>query len=184
MNHLRFAVSDASRHLRSAGLALALSALVASSAVAQNRPRQEVIMDSARAQMLYVSNEWEDHPVADYARAIEGKRVTDSIYAAVTEGVVDYRKITYKSRVDGMEIPAYLFQPIEKRGPRGHAAMVWVHGGVHGNMYAIAGTTMMIAVTSAARRAPRSRTSSPDRSTASTTFGTSFFERTSITAEW
>ena len=32
-----------------------------------------------------------------------------------------------------MDIPAYLFQPLKKRGPGGHAAMVWVHGGVHGN---------------------------------------------------
>jgi dipeptidyl aminopeptidase/acylaminoacyl peptidase len=32
-----------------------------------------------------------------------------------------------------MDIPAYLFQPLQKRGAKGHAAMVWVHGGVHGN---------------------------------------------------
>ncbi len=43
-------------------------------------------MDSARASQLYVSDRWEDHPASDYERAIEGKRVTDSIYAAVTAG--------------------------------------------------------------------------------------------------
>jgi dipeptidyl aminopeptidase/acylaminoacyl peptidase len=32
-----------------------------------------------------------------------------------------------------MTIPAYLFQPLNKRGAKGHAAMVWVHGGVHGD---------------------------------------------------
>jgi dipeptidyl aminopeptidase/acylaminoacyl peptidase len=32
-----------------------------------------------------------------------------------------------------MDIPAYLFQPLVKRGPHGHAAMIWVHGGVHGS---------------------------------------------------
>ena len=32
-----------------------------------------------------------------------------------------------------MDIPAYLFQPLQKRGAKGHAAMIWVHGGVHGN---------------------------------------------------
>jgi dipeptidyl aminopeptidase/acylaminoacyl peptidase len=42
-------------------------------------------------------------------------------------------KIKYRSSVGDMDIPAYLFQPLEKRGPRGHAAMIWVHGGVHGN---------------------------------------------------
>jgi len=149
MSHLRFTVSKSSGPLRLAGLSLALSALLATTAAAQyNRPRQQVIMDSARAEMLYVSNEWEDHPVADYARDMEGKRITDSVYAAITKGVVDYRKITYKSRVDGLEIPAYLFQPLEKRGPRGHAAMVWVHGGVHGNW----GTSMWPFVREAVER--------------------------------
>ncbi|HSG08267.1 MAG TPA: alpha/beta fold hydrolase [Longimicrobiales bacterium] len=101
-------------------------------AVAQQN-RQQVQMDTSRARELYVSDDWDDHPESDYARAMEGKARTDSIYAAVTKGVVDYRKITYRSSVGDMDIPAYLFQPLEKRGPRGHAALVWVHGGVHGN---------------------------------------------------
>ena len=102
---------------------------------AQERSRRPLpeITDTARAHMLYVSNRWEDHPDSDYERAIEGKRRTDSIYAAVTEGVVDYRKISYRSRIGDMDIPAYVYQPLETRGPKGHPAMVWVHGGVHGN---------------------------------------------------
>jgi dipeptidyl aminopeptidase/acylaminoacyl peptidase len=95
--------------------------------------RRVVPMDTARARALYVSDLWEDHPDRDYEGDIEAKARTDSIYEAVTQGVVDYRKISYRSRVDGMEIPAYVFQPLEKRGPLGHAAMIWVHGGVHGN---------------------------------------------------
>ncbi|HEY8470997.1 MAG TPA: prolyl oligopeptidase family serine peptidase, partial [Longimicrobiales bacterium] len=112
---------------------LALFHLLASTAPAQStRPRGGVVMDPARAAELYVSNRPEDHdPDRDYARDIRAKARTDSIYAAVTRGVVDYRKIKYRSRVGDMEIPAYLFQPLEKRGARGHAAMVWVHGGVH-----------------------------------------------------
>ena len=31
-----------------------------------------------------------------------------------------------------MEIPAYVFSPLKKRGPKGHAAIVMVHGYVHG----------------------------------------------------
>ena len=94
---------------------------------------QVVQKDSARMELLYVSDKLADHPVSDYQRAIDGKAVTDSIYAAVTQGVVDYQKISYRSSIDGMEIPAYVYQPLEKRGPGGHPAMVWVHGGVHGN---------------------------------------------------
>ena len=90
-------------------------------------------MDPDRAAELYVSNRWEDHPVADYEAHMAAKARTDSIYRAVTDGVVDFQKVTYRSRIGDMDIPAYVFQPLEKRGPKGHAAMVWVHGGVHGN---------------------------------------------------
>lgn len=61
------------------------------------------------------------------------KHRTDSIYGARFAGIIDFQKITYKSAGGGFEIPAYLFAPIHKRGAKGHAAMVWVHGGVYGN---------------------------------------------------
>ena len=47
---------------------------------------------------------------------------------------MEFRKVTYTGRVDGMTIPAYVFAPLQKRGTGGHPAMVWVHGGVHGDM--------------------------------------------------
>ena len=112
-------------------LLLALVALGAAPLAAQ-QARQQVPMDTARARQLYVSNRPEDHPVANYAEAIAGKVRTDSIFAARSRGVMRYEKITYRSEVDGMEIPAYVFSPLNPR-PKGHAAIVWVHGGVHGN---------------------------------------------------
>ena len=90
-------------------------------------------MDSVRMRQLYVSNDPKDLPRANFAAAITAKAATDSIYAARFKGVADFRKIMYKSRADGMEIPAYFFAPINKRGAKGHAVMIWVHGGVHGN---------------------------------------------------
>lgn len=114
-------------------LATAASPLFAQEDGAPGR-RQVVPMDSARAARLYVSNRPEDHPVADYERAMKGKAATDSIFAARAKGVVKFSKITYKSQAGGMSIPAYLFEPLTPRGPKQHAAMVWVHGGVHGNM--------------------------------------------------
>ena len=95
--------------------------------------RPPVPMDSARARLLYVSNRFEDLPKGNYQQQIAEKRQTDSIFTARSAGVMEFRKVTYRSRVDGMEIPAYVFAPLSKRGPRGHAAMVWVHGGVHGD---------------------------------------------------
>ncbi len=116
-----------------AALAMPLSGAIAQAPAASSRARQVVSMDSARAAQLYVSNRHEDHPQANFAQQIAAKARTDSIFAARSAGVMDYRKISYRSAVDGMEIPAYVYAPLQKRGARGHAAMVWVHGGVHGN---------------------------------------------------
>jgi dipeptidyl aminopeptidase/acylaminoacyl peptidase len=118
--------------LATAGVALLL-VLGAGGAAAQGQPRQQVPMDPERAAQLYVSNRPEDHPVANFARDIANKARTDSIFEARSRGVLDYRKVTYRSSVGDMDIPAYVYQPLQKRGPRGHAALIWVHGGVHGN---------------------------------------------------
>jgi dipeptidyl aminopeptidase/acylaminoacyl peptidase len=92
-------------------------------------------MDSARARQLYVSNRPEDHPQANFEQQIQQRLVAESTTVAKSRGVLEYTTVKYKSSVDGMEIPASLYQPLEKRGPRGHAAMVWVHGGVHGSWW-------------------------------------------------
>jgi dipeptidyl aminopeptidase/acylaminoacyl peptidase len=97
------------------------------------RPRQVVPMDSVRAARLYVSDRPEDHPLANFAQQMAGKARTDSIFEARSAGVMRYEKTSYTSNVDGMTIPTYVFSPLTTNGPRAHAAMVWVHGGVHGN---------------------------------------------------
>jgi dipeptidyl aminopeptidase/acylaminoacyl peptidase len=122
-------------------LATALGSLQATTAIAQDSarasrrpPRQLVPMDSARARLLYVSNRPADLPQGNYEQQLARKHRTDSIFTALSAGVMEFRKVTYRSRVDGMTIPAYLFAPLQKRGTGGHPAMVWVHGGVHGDM--------------------------------------------------
>lgn len=128
--------------LRAASLAAITLAFAATAAGAQagpagrdgRRPRRTVVMDTARARELYVSKNPADLPTCRCERDRAAKQRTDSIFAARSRGVLEFRKVTYKSRVDGLEIPAYLFAPLQKRGPKGHAAMVWVHGGVHSNM--------------------------------------------------
>jgi dipeptidyl aminopeptidase/acylaminoacyl peptidase len=96
-------------------------------------PRQAVQMRPSRAESLYVSDRPEDHNQQNFDAQLRNKARTDSIYRARSAGVMDFTKVAYKSSVDGMTIPAYLFQPLSKRGAKGHAAMVWVHGGVHGD---------------------------------------------------
>jgi len=138
-----------------AALLLAASAAIvqAQTPTPPTRPagnrRATVAMDSARIAQLYVSNKVEDLPrPADFSSQTAAKRATDSIYTARSAGVMEFRKVTYKSRVDGREVPAYLFAPLTKRGAKGHAAMVWVHGGVHSDW----GTAMFPFVREAVQR--------------------------------
>ena len=96
--------------------------------------RAAVQMDDERARRLYVSNRPEDHAINyDFERDVKERMLTEARYAEASRGIMDFKKVAYRSSVGDMEIPAYLFQPLKKRGPAGHAAMVWVHGGVHGN---------------------------------------------------
>lgn len=124
---------------------LAAATLLADAASAQNPPAQQQqqqqrrrrnvpITDTARAHELYVSKDPRDLPGCGQqcATQMANKRRTDSAYAARSRGVMEFQKVTYKSRVDGLEVPAYLFAPLTKRAD-GHPAMVWVHGGVHGD---------------------------------------------------
>ncbi len=118
--------------LASGALLAAPTFLLTPSELFGQRTQAEVDMDRARA--LYVSNDPADHSLGrNFQRDIDQKAVTDSIYTAVTAGVMDYQKVVYRSSVGDMDIPAYVFQPLEKRGEHGHAALIWVHGGVHGN---------------------------------------------------
>jgi dipeptidyl aminopeptidase/acylaminoacyl peptidase len=98
------------------------------------RQRPEIPMDPARARALYVSNDPADHARGhDFKADMDDKVAIDARYAKASQGVMDFQKVSYRSSVGDMDIPAYLFQPLTKRGAKGHAAMVWVHGGVHGN---------------------------------------------------
>ena len=98
------------------------------------RGRQAAPVDDERARRLFVSNDPEHHAIGyDFDRDVKARLATESAYASASRGVMDFKKVTYRSSVGDMEVPAYLFQPTKLRGPRGHAALVWVHGGVHGN---------------------------------------------------
>jgi dipeptidyl aminopeptidase/acylaminoacyl peptidase len=130
-----------------AALALTATSLAAQTAPTTRRSAP-VKLDTARVALLYVSKNPADLPKAEYERQIAQKKVTDSTYAVRSAGVMEFKKVTFKSRVDGMTIPAYLFAPLTKRGAKGHAALVWVHGGVHGDW----GTSMFPFVREAVQR--------------------------------
>lgn len=97
-------------------------------------PRLQAPMDPERARRLYVPTDPALHSVGrNYQRDIEERERAEARYPGLCKGIIDFKKVSYRSSIGDLDIPAYLFQPLEKRGPKGHAALVWVHGGVHGN---------------------------------------------------
>ncbi|MCX6549473.1 MAG: alpha/beta fold hydrolase [Acidobacteria bacterium] len=97
-------------------------------------PRLQAPMDPDRARQLYVSKDPKDQSIGtDYQRDIDARTAAEARYPELCKGIIDFKKVSYRSSVGDLDIPAYLFQPLEKRGAKGHAALVWVHGGVHGN---------------------------------------------------
>jgi acetyl esterase/lipase len=60
---------------------------------------------------------------------------TDKVWRAASEGFMQMDKITYRSNVGDLDIPAFVFQPLRLRGPKGHPAIVWVHENIRGHLY-------------------------------------------------
>ena len=90
-------------------------------------------VDEERARRLYVSSTPADHAVNyDFDADVRQRTETEARYAAASASDGFHEgDLSQLGRRHGH--PGYLFQPLKKRGPGGHAAMVWVHGGVHGN---------------------------------------------------
>jgi dienelactone hydrolase len=60
---------------------------------------------------------------------------SDATWQQAAEGVMQFEQTSYKSKKDGLTIPAYIFKPLTLRGAKGHAALVWVHPDIRGYMY-------------------------------------------------
>src|SRR6266581_8531415 len=71
----------------------------------------------------------------DFDRLLQQQAETDKAWRAASDGVMQMDKITYRSKVGDMDIPAFVFQPLTVRGPKGHPAIVWVHENIRGHLY-------------------------------------------------
>jgi dipeptidyl aminopeptidase/acylaminoacyl peptidase len=105
-----------------------------SAAAPRQNPRAQVPMDADRARRLYVPADPQYQSIGtDFQRDIDARVATEARYPELCKGIIDFQKVSYRSRVGDLDIPAYVFQPLDKGPAKSRAAMVWVHGGVHGN---------------------------------------------------
>jgi dipeptidyl aminopeptidase/acylaminoacyl peptidase len=71
----------------------------------------------------------------DFARMARDQAETDRRWREAAAGFMRVEKIGYRSRAGGLDIPAFVFQPLNSEGPKGHAALVWVHENIRGHLY-------------------------------------------------
>src|ERR671934_2702258 len=71
----------------------------------------------------------------DFDRQAQEQAETDRNWREASAGRMQMEKISYRSRVGDLDIPAYVFQPLKLRGAKGHPALVWVHENIRGHLY-------------------------------------------------
>ncbi len=81
------------------------------------------------------STEVFDNARPNFARMARQQAQTDKHWEDASRGYMRMEKITYRNSRDGLEIPAFVFQPLQSRGPHQHPALVWVHENVRGHLY-------------------------------------------------
>lgn len=77
---------------------------------------------------------WAQSDPSRYELDRQRKMERDRTFRALSRGVLTMKKLSYASQVDGLEIPFYVFEPETLREAGGHPALVWIHGGVHGDL--------------------------------------------------
>jgi dipeptidyl aminopeptidase/acylaminoacyl peptidase len=118
--------------------ALVFTAALSAQTVAQNPPPSPPPAASAGQRGGGAGRGGPQTPEAIKAardREVEQQKQTDALWQKASVGFMKMEKITYKSNADGMTIPAFVFTPLKPRGPKGHAALVWVHPDIRGHMY-------------------------------------------------
>jgi dipeptidyl aminopeptidase/acylaminoacyl peptidase len=71
----------------------------------------------------------------NFERQLQQQAETDQTWRTASAGFMQFEKITYRSKVGDLDIPAFVFQPLTLRGAKGHPAIVWVHENIRGHLY-------------------------------------------------
>jgi dipeptidyl aminopeptidase/acylaminoacyl peptidase len=71
----------------------------------------------------------------DFDRLRRQQARTDQLWRAASDGYMRMEKIVYRSRAGDLDIPAFVFQPLDERVRGRRPALVWVHEDVRGHLY-------------------------------------------------
>jgi dipeptidyl aminopeptidase/acylaminoacyl peptidase len=73
--------------------------------------------------------------LADVDRMGRLQAETDKAWRVASEGHMAMEKISYRSRLGDLDIPAFVFQPLDAGSGKRHPALVWVHEDIRGHLY-------------------------------------------------
>ena len=71
----------------------------------------------------------------DFNQMRRDQEATDRVWRTASEGYMKMEKITYRSRLGDLDIPAFVFEPLTPSDPRQLPALVWVHENIRGHLY-------------------------------------------------
>ena len=71
----------------------------------------------------------------DFERQLRQQTATDSTWRAASEGYMRMEKIAYRSRVGDLDVPAFVFRPLDEAAAASRPALVWVHEDIRGHLY-------------------------------------------------
>jgi dipeptidyl aminopeptidase/acylaminoacyl peptidase len=71
----------------------------------------------------------------DFEKQVQLQAETDRTWRSASNGYMQMEKITYRSKAGDLDIPAFVFQPLQQRSVKGHPALVWVHENIRGHLY-------------------------------------------------
>ena len=127
-----------SRRLPATALSLALVALgwLGVSATAPLAPTSQTLPPAASPPQRGAQLEVVEAGTPDFERALRQQAETDRVWTESSQGFMRTEKISYRSRVGDLDIPAFVFQPLAAAsGPRTRPAIVWVHENIRGHLY-------------------------------------------------
>jgi dipeptidyl aminopeptidase/acylaminoacyl peptidase len=71
----------------------------------------------------------------EIARDLQMQAATDQAWREASVGFMRMEKITYRSRADGLTVPAFVFQPLDRAADGSRPALIWVHENIRGHLY-------------------------------------------------
>jgi dipeptidyl aminopeptidase/acylaminoacyl peptidase len=76
-----------------------------------------------------------EDPRPDFNRLQLLQLQTDRAWRAASAGIMQMDKITYRSPAGDLDIPAFVFQPLQAAPAHSRGALVWVHENIRGHLY-------------------------------------------------